>query len=344
MGLDIEGLPQTSSLDRRATFEGWYRNEEGSFFYKKMKKQVGWQEIEDSPYHFNEQGLMTRGWLEEDHHYYLCPESGARAQGWTMIDDKHYYFHPKKGEMIQSAWITEGDKRYYIKSSGNPAKDLYTVDGVDYYFDERTGECLLDASKPMIALTFDDGPVENTEELLDFLDENSVDVSFFLQGKSIPGKEDLVKRMQEEGHTVGNHSYNHPKFTELSEEEILWQVEETDRLIYEATGSKPIFFRSPYGLTDKRIESVLARPTILWSVDSEDWNGRNADEIHHHLIDKAKDGDIVLMHDTYSTTIKAIKKTIPLLREREFQFVNMETLFKVKGQKPQGRDVYYYLE
>lgn len=324
---------------------GWQSDENVSYYYEKMRKLVGWKEIDSSWYYFDETGLLSTGWLDDDgQRYYLAPDSGARLEGWQEIDGEKHYFNPEEGSMVASNWLKHDEKRYYMTESGNPAKELYSVDGTEYYFDEITGEYLLDASKPIIALTFDDGPAENTSKLLDILDKNSVKATFFFQGKNIHGNEEVIKKMHRRGHTLGNHSYNHPKFTELSDEDIRWQVEETDRLIHEATGENSFFFRSPYGLTNERVESLLAKPTILWNVDSEDWNGRSVDEICDMLLDNAEDGGIVLMHDTYSSTISAIEKVVPLLKKKDFQLVNMETFFKVKGQKPELDGVYYHLE
>ncbi|NLY36167.1 MAG: polysaccharide deacetylase family protein [Tissierellia bacterium] len=344
MALDTEDLFRASVFERRVALNSWQSDESGNYYYKKMRKLVGWQEVDGFWHHFDETGLMSAGWLDDkEERYYLSPEDGGRVEGWQKIDDKDYYFDPEKGSLITSQWLTQDDRRYYMTADGNPAKNLHSVDGTEYYFDEITGEYLLDASKPVLALTFDDGPVENTSKLLDVLDKNSIKATFFLQGKNIHGNEEVLKRMNKGGHTIANHSYNHPDFTELSEEDIRWQIEETDRLIFDATGRKTFFFRSPYGSTNERVESLLAKPTILWNVDSGDWSGSSVDEICDMLLDTAEDGTIVLMHDTYSSTVSAIDKVVPLLKKRDFQFVNMDMLFKVKRQTPELDGVYYHL-
>lgn len=341
--LDAQAAEDSAAVSlkkEKAPKEGWHTTEEGTSYYSKRKRQRGWKQIEESWYHFSEAGLMSKGWLQDEQVYYLTGE-GVRAEGWQRIEEELYYFAPGTGVMESGKWLEQEGRRYYLKADGKAARGLDTVEGTSYYFDENSGECLVDTSKPMIALTFDDGPSDKTEELLDYLKEKSIKSTFFLLGVSIPGHEDVLKKIHDGGHVIGSHSYNHPKFIYLTDEEIRWQIEETDRLISEVIGEKTEFFRSPYGLSDERVEKLLGKPTILWNIDSEDWHGKTANEIKDSLLADARDGAIVLMHDTYSTTIDAVKMAVPLLQEMGYQIVDMKTLFKAKGQTPEADGRYF---
>lgn len=323
---------------------GWFIDEGASFYYKKGTKLTGWQEIDENWYFFEDEGPMKRGWLKAGDDFYLDPETGIRLEGLVEIGNKSYYLEPDTGRLLKSQWIVLDDKEVYLTPEGSPAKGRTLTSEGEYYFDEETSEVVADLSKPFIHLSYDDGPSGLTAELLDILADHDVKVSFFFQGVNIAENEDLVKRAYEEGHSIGSHSYGHPNFTTLTEEEILSQIERTDNLIESAAGIKADWFRSPYGEMNDFALSLIGKPVIHWNIDSQDWNGFDAKQIKDSILYYARDGGIVLMHDTYETTIEATKVLIPELKKKGYQIVNLETFFKVKEVEAENGRIYYGLE
>lgn len=178
-----------------------------------------------------------------------------------------------------------------------------------------------------VALTFDDGPHPYyTEMLLDGLKERGVKATFFLIGKSIDGNEDIVKRMYEEGHLIGNHTYNH---VELNKESIIEQCEEITKAnnkIFEITGYTPEFMRPPFGAWDKRKECDVEMIPILWSIDPLDWKDQNTNLVVQRILSKVKDGSIILLHDVYKTSVEAALIVVDKLQAEGYEFVTADEL------------------
>ncbi len=192
---------------------------------------------------------------------------------------------------------------------------------------DRVFEAAGEADGKVVALTFDDGPHETcTAELLDGLKERGVKVTFFLMGQSIEGNEELVRRMQQEGHLIGNHSYRHIQLTKAGEERVCDAVEQTGTMIEEITGIRPQYLRPPYGDWNDRLECRLDLTTVFWSVDSLDWKLKDTGRIVDYVEKRVRSGDIVLMHDIFPTSVEAALELIDDLKEQGYQFVTVEEL------------------
>lgn len=179
----------------------------------------------------------------------------------------------------------------------------------------------------VIALTFDDGPHQQwTAKLLDGLKARDVKASFFLMGENIAGKEDLVRRMQADGHLIGNHSFRHIPLTKASTETVCQVVEDTERLIEEITGARPQYLRPPYGDWNEDLECRMNLTTVLWTLDSLDWKLRNTDAIVRRVEQSVKNGDIILMHDVFSTSVEAALLLIDHLQAQGYHFVTVDEL------------------
>lgn len=340
----VETLASSQTRERktpkRPPKNGWYEDDKGSYFYEKRKKLTGWQEIEEAWYYFDEEGLGARGFLKEEEVYYLDPDTGRRKEGLLKLGDDLFYFHPESGIMAGPGWLELSGQRYYVGEDGRFKKGQVKLEEGEYLFDDRSGELLLDFSRPFIALTYDDGPLDYCHELLDILDKYSVKASFFFQGYLVPQYPDVVERIYKSGHSIGSHSYNHPNFNLIDTAEILYQIEETDREIEKVIGKKTDWFRSPYGESSEYVRSLIGKPTIHWNVDSQDWMGLSPQEISDNVMDYVRDGAIVLMHDTLRNTIEASDILIPTLLKEGYQLVNLETLFMVKGEKKEIDGLY----
>lgn len=185
----------------------------------------------------------------------------------------------------------------------------------------------LELDCPLVALTFDDGPRRATTEiLLDGLAERGVQATFFLVGEMIPGQEDLVARMEQEGHQIGTHSYDHVYLTDLSSADFASQVTRTESLLTAITGRTSFPLRPPYGKVDGGVETNAHSPLILWSVDPEDWKDKNADRIVEHVVTQTKDGDVILLHDIYPTSVEAALRIVDALHQKGFLFVTVDEL------------------
>lgn len=178
-----------------------------------------------------------------------------------------------------------------------------------------------------IALTFDDGPSRKyTPILLDGLKERGVHATFFLMGKNIEGKEDIVKRMSEEGHLIGNHSYEHIQLTKAGAKAVCEAVEHTQEQIGAITGKRPEYIRPPYGDWNEELEEEIGMTPVLWSLDSLDWKLKDTGKIIHQVLKDVKDGDIILLHDIFPSSVEAALELIDILQKEGYVFVTADEL------------------
>lgn len=199
---------------------------------------------------------------------------------------------------------------------------------------------VIDKESKMIALTFDDGPNYNTSKVLGVLEEYNVPATFFVLGSKIKGNEHIIKRIKESGSEIGNHTYNHKILTRLEEDEIKKEIDSTSKEIYNVIGEYPTLLRPSYGIVNKKVKSMANNPIIIWDIDTLDWKYHNSKRIAGRVLSKAKDGDIVLMHDVYSSTANALKIIIPKLKERGYTFVTVSELFYYKGVELKKGKIY----
>ena len=191
-----------------------------------------------------------------------------------------------------------------------------------------------------IALTFDDGPSPQTSAaLLDGLKERGAHATFFLIGEQIAGNEDLVRRMKDEGHQVGGHSYTHIRL-DSADAAALAEIQKTDEMLRAILGDGDYWLRPPWGFASDALKSAVSVPLIYWTLDTMDWSVRNRDLVAHHIIENAKSGDIVLLHDPYDTSVEAALQTIDVLSEQGYEFVTLEELFTCAGVTPQAGHFY----
>lgn len=178
-----------------------------------------------------------------------------------------------------------------------------------------------------IALTFDDGPHPYyTEQLLDGLAKRGVKATFFLLGCNIEGNEEVVRRMAEEGHLIGNHTYYHVDITTLSQEEACAEIQDTSRKITEITGEPVEYVRPPFGNWSQELECEVMMIPIFWSVDTLDWSTRNADLLVQQVVSEVEENDIILMHDSYKSTVQAALRIVDLLQAEGYEFVTADEL------------------
>ena len=184
-----------------------------------------------------------------------------------------------------------------------------------------------DTAVKKIALTYDDGPDPvYTEELLAVLEAENVRATFFLLGQEIAGQEEIVKKMYDAGHILGNHTYSHVDLLGLSEWEALEQLRKTNEVIAACTGEYPQYFRPPFGRCSESINKQISMLMIMWPLDTRDWECQDTGVIVENIVQNVKENDIILMHDGYETTVEATRQVIPILKERGYTFVTVEEL------------------
>ncbi len=196
---------------------------------------------------------------------------------------------------------------------------------------------IVNENGPMIALTFDDGPYPKvTGHILDVLEKNGVCATFFVLGSRIEGHEDMLTRMDELGCEIGNHSFSHADLTRLSKADCQRELSDTDAEIRRVTGHEASVVRPPYGYYNKTVMSAAGRPLILWTVDTNDWRGKAPGEIADYVIQQAKEGSVILMHDQQTQTADAMEMIIPTLIEEGFRFVTVSELIRLTGGQCNG--------
>ncbi|MBO0609809.1 polysaccharide deacetylase family protein [Myceligenerans salitolerans] len=191
------------------------------------------------------------------------------------------------------------------------------ADGVDC----RVARC--------VALTFDDGPVADTRRLLRILARKDAPATFFMVGDNAAERPEIVRAVADGGHLVANHSWSHPQLTSLDDAAVREQLRSTQDAIFEATGSTPFLLRPPYGDVDGRVRSLATRTgldVVLWSLDTEDWRTRDAQETRRRVRAQVEAGSNILMHDIHPSTVDAVPEIVDDLREEGYVLVTADLL------------------
>lgn len=189
---------------------------------------------------------------------------------------------------------------------------------------EEEGEEL---QEKKIAITFDDGPHPvYTEKLLDGLKEREVKATFFVLGQNVEKYPEIIERMKEEGHIIGNHTYSHIQLRSTNRQQFRDELVLTNESISGITGQEVQYVRPPYGTWDKKLEEELNMFPVLWNVDPNDWCTGNADKVTKNIVNKAKENSIILLHDCYQSSVDAALASIDILTQEGYEFVTVEEL------------------
>lgn len=209
---------------------------------------------------------------------------------------------------------------------------------------EVTGRQVFDIyeeSEKLVALTFDDGPKKGkTEELLDILREKSVKATFFMIGAQVEENAELVKRIAEEGHQIGIHTYSHVDLACLTEAEQKEEIKKSEMAVEAVIGPTDLELRPPYGKMNNGLEDWIGMPVILWSVDTVDWKGTAASEIIRETVEDVRDGDIILMHDISEHGAEAAAGIIDELQRIGYTFLTVDQLFACRGIELEDGEAY----
>ncbi len=284
----------------------YYFDDDGEFV-------TGRQSIDSQTYFFDDKGVMKTGWEKTDEGQYYLADNGAAVTGWYTVDDADYFFD-------SSGLMVTGEMQIGL------AQYEFDDDGKVISKEEK-----IDPSKPSVALTFDDGPGERTGELLEQLKKYCAHATFFMLGKNVLTYKDDVEKMKEIGCETANHSYDHPELSKLSASAISEQVSSTNKNIKSVTGDAAQILRPPYGSINDTVKKTVGMPMILWSIDTLDWQTRNAQTTIETVMNSVEDGDIILMHDIHSESIDAALELIPMLEDAGYQLLTVSELAELKG-------------
>ena len=190
----------------------------------------------------------------------------------------------------------------------------------------------IDPDKPMVALTFDDGPhPKYSMEIAEALKKNDALATFFVLGSRAEKYKSTVNKIAENGNEIGNHTYSHRELTRLKKVEIQSEIRKTSDILKAITGKTPFLTRPSYGSVNDNVKTYAGSPLILWSVDTQDWKSRDKDKIVHRTMSTVKDGDIILMHDIYKSSADAAKVVISELKAKGYQMVTISQLYQARG-------------
>lgn len=327
--LVVQNKYGTWEEDKFKLYDGTYvksnfMQSKGSTYYfgEDEKKVIGWQEIESYKYYFDEEGKMLTGWQKiEDATYYLG-EDGKAHVSWLELDGNKYCFD-KDGKMLT------GEQQVGIK------KCVFAEDGK-----LESEESSIDPSKPMVALTFDDGPGKRTMELLEAFEEHGARATFFMVGSNIPNYPDAIKKMEEIGCEIGNHTNTHANLTKLDAAGINNEIGTVDQLLADIIGRGATVIRPPWGEKNDTVKSTVQNPLIMWSIDTLDWKTRNAESTISTVMNNVGDGDIILMHDIHTQSVDAAIQLIPKLQAAGYQLVTVSELAQSRNINMEKGGVY----
>ena len=241
----------------------------------------------------------------------------APSIGWHQ-DENGWWYQNRDGSYYQDGWQEVNGSTYYFNSNGYILTGWQTIDDKDCYFDED-GKYDETKQRPMIALTFDDGPGEYTEELINCLVENNAKATFFMLGQNVEAYPEIAKELSDAGMELGNHSYSHPDLVTIGAEAAAQQVSNTDAALKAATGFEATVMRPPGGSFNDSVKAAIDHPLIIWSIDTRDWATKSEDQTYQVVMDNAQDGSVVLMHDIHEWSVKAAIRMIPdLIAARSF--------------------------
>ncbi len=192
-----------------------------------------------------------------------------------------------------------------------------------------------------VALTFDDGPrADTTGRLLDGLKERGAHATFFVIGEQVPENEGLLRRMAVEGHQVGNHTFSHQSLQNAGEHTVIEEIQKTEVLLEEILGEGEYWLRPPYGLVDSRTPQLVKTPMVYWSLDPEDWRLLNTEQVVSYVLGRVKNGDIILLHDFYPTSVDAALQIVDALQAEGYVFLTVEELLAQFDTEPQAGALY----
>lgn len=231
-------------------------------------------------------------------------------------------------------WSSSNNKIVTVKSGVLKGKKNGTAYiSVKSKYTNKSAKCkVIVKNVKYIAITFDDGPGEYTDKLLNALEKNHSKATFFVLGNRANAYKKQLKREAQLGMEIGSHTYSHQNLKTLSKKKIKSEIFKTRDAVKKVTGNAPTLLRPPYGNYNSTVSKNAGVPMIYWSVDTEDWKHRNANYISKYIVSHAGDGEIILLHDIHPTSVNGFIKALPKLRKKGYELVTVSELYAIKGK------------
>ena len=260
----------------------------------------------------------------------IGPAAGEQEAAATTAE-------PANSQAVPAAQESSGGAPVADTQAGQPQQEA----GAGQNGLIASGGRYLDPNKPMVALTFDDGPYAPVgNRIMDCAEQYGGRVTFFVVGNRVNTYQAEVKRMHDNGHEIGNHTYAHKYLNKLGAAEIRAQIDGCNQAVAAVTGEAPRLVRLPGGNKNSTVLANITQPIIMWNIDTLDWKTRNADLTVQSVLSKVKDGDIVLMHELYTQSGDAACTLIPALTGMGYQLVTVSELAQFRGGAA-DRNIYY---
>ncbi len=334
--------------------KGYWKYFQYDYKVRKWQKQKKvWKKVLEKKYYFNGSGNCTRIYHISARTCYDVHNGKnilVKKEVRQLSTKKYYFGADGKRVRVAGMYLTGSGKLIYVKADGSVVREIpgqvleYTEehgvltscrvkDGSMMHYYNKDGEVKrsINMAGAMVALTYDDGPSNYTGEILDVLGQYGSTATFFVLGQRVSDYADIIKRADEMGCEIGNHTYSHKKLTGAGVSVIQSQIWDTNAAVTNVIGSSPVAMRPPGGSHDQTVCSAVGMPLILWSIDTRDWQTRNAVSTQRAVLEHVKDGDIILMHDLYSQTAEASRTIIPELVRMGYQLVTVSELADCRG-------------
>lgn len=287
---------------------------------------------EDAPYFFEESlmeisdTLYERGLLTKDSLYFKFDKYEIAAGAAGLVEVK----------------IPLSEYEPFLEDEWRSILTLNTIDALDGDEDkgnegivakEEKEEKKLSRDMKKVALTFDDGPhPQNTPAILELLKQYDMKGTFFLLGSRIEFYPDIVKTIKEQGHEIGNHTWNHKQLTSLAESDIRSEVDSVDESLEVIIGEPSTVFRPPYGATDDTIEKIVGEPSVLWTIDTLDWKNHDPQAVLSAVESDLHPNAIILLHDIHSSTVEGVKLVLEYLQSEGYTSVTVSEILSFKEE------------
>ena len=312
-------------------------------YYRKAHNAVGWYDTKEE--------VQTKMYATDGRTITVFKDEvdAYRKVGWyDSIDDvtvkmydsigtEYTIFKDHVQKELENGLTLESKLQLMFSADGKfisvQEKDIEAYNKVGWY---TAGSETVDKTKPMVALTFDDGPGKYTDRVLSILEKYNVRATFFVQGQYVSKYEDVLNRAIDLGSEIGNHTWSHVNLTSG----VGNQISRTNEAVYNATGVYPKVYRPPYGSYNKSVLNSISMPAIMWSVDTLDWKTRNASKTLQSVQKDTRDGAIILMHDIHEPTADAVEPVVKWLLMNGYQLVTVSELIEARSGSAVNGKVY----
>lgn len=341
---DMDYYIQNYEIIERNVFKDIFIN----YLYKSTKEEKYLSKIYD--YSTNEEikitDLIKKEYLNDyydriekllslKYPYYIVEELISNS------NNNSYLFKDNELIIYFNNYNTEIEEQLLLKVNYNEIyKFLNFSVSLDNEYKNESGYDYLE-NKKSIAFTFDDSPNNGkTTKLVEILHKNYATATFFMMGTKMEVNKNLVNLVYYSPNEIGSHTYYHKNLNRLTKKEVEEDTKKFNDLYKSITGDLVHFYRPPYGIINKEVinkEFIY----IMWNIDTLDWKYRDKNYIVNKVVNEVKDGDIILFHDSYESTIDAVEELLPILYKKGYQVVSVSELSKLKKTKLLGGNLYY---